>query len=122
MDMPGDGRYTKLTRVSQGTTTTETTQYSFLPGSPPPTFSNSYAYDAASNRTSFTLTDGSSNTYALSLSQPKGSPPSHCAEDVPSDNDTCAAKSAFLIPISSASVRAKLLIRKMELQTLSDAR
>jgi YD repeat-containing protein len=34
------------------------------PGTPPPTFSNSYAYDPASNRTSFTAPDGSSNTYA----------------------------------------------------------
>ena len=41
-----------------------TTQYSFLPGTPAPTFSNSYAYDAASNRTSFTAPDGSTNTYA----------------------------------------------------------
>jgi RHS repeat-associated protein len=40
------------------------TQYSFLPGTPAPTFSNSYAYDAASNRTSFTAPDGSTNTYA----------------------------------------------------------
>jgi YD repeat-containing protein len=40
-----------------------TTQYSFLPGSPAPTFSNSYAYDAASNRTSLTLPDGSTDTY-----------------------------------------------------------
>jgi len=40
-----------------------TTQYSFLPGTPAPTFSNSYAYDAASNRTSFTGPDGSTNTY-----------------------------------------------------------
>jgi RHS repeat-associated protein len=41
-----------------------TTQYSFLPGTPAPTFSNSYGYDAASNRTSFTAPDGSTNTYA----------------------------------------------------------
>jgi YD repeat-containing protein len=41
-----------------------TTQYSFLPGTPAPTFSNAYAYDAASNRTSFTAPDGSTNTYA----------------------------------------------------------
>jgi RHS repeat-associated protein len=41
-----------------------TTQYAFLPGTPAPTFSNSYAYDAASNRTSFTAPDGSTNTYA----------------------------------------------------------
>src|SRR5207249_3277659 len=40
-----------------------TTQYSFLPGTPAPTFSNSYAYDAASNRTSLTLPDGSTNSY-----------------------------------------------------------
>jgi RHS repeat-associated protein len=40
-----------------------TTQYSFLPGNPSPTFSNAYAYDAASNRTQFTAPDGSSNTY-----------------------------------------------------------
>jgi RHS repeat-associated protein len=44
-----------------------TTQYSFLPGSPAPTFSNSYAYDAASNRTSLTLPDGSTNTYAYDV-------------------------------------------------------
>jgi RHS repeat-associated protein len=41
-----------------------TTQYAFLPGTPPPTFSNSYAYDVASNRTTFTAPDGSTNTYA----------------------------------------------------------
>jgi YD repeat-containing protein len=40
-----------------------TTQYSFLPGTPAPTFSNPYGYDAASNRTSFTAPDGSTNTY-----------------------------------------------------------
>ncbi len=38
-----------------------TTQYSFLTGTP--TFTNSYAYDAASNRTSLTLPDASNNTY-----------------------------------------------------------
>lgn len=38
-----------------------TTQYSFLPGI---TYSNAYAYDAASNRTQFTAPDGSTNTYA----------------------------------------------------------
>jgi RHS repeat-associated protein len=38
-----------------------TTQYSFLPGTP--TFSNTYAYDAGSNRTSLTLPDGSNDTY-----------------------------------------------------------
>jgi RHS repeat-associated protein len=38
-----------------------TTQYSFLPGN---TYTNSYAYDAASNRTGFTAPDGSTNTYA----------------------------------------------------------
>ena len=38
-----------------------TTQYSFLPG---PTFSNAYTYDAASNRTSLTAPDGSTNTYS----------------------------------------------------------
>jgi YD repeat-containing protein len=38
-----------------------TTQYSFLPGI---TYSNGYGYDAASNRTSFTAPDGSTNTYA----------------------------------------------------------
>jgi YD repeat-containing protein len=38
-----------------------TTQYSFLPGI---TYSNAYGYDAASNRTSFTAPDGSTNTYA----------------------------------------------------------
>ena len=41
-----------------------TTQYSFLPGTPAPTFSNSYAYDATSNRTSFTAPDGSNDTYS----------------------------------------------------------
>ncbi len=41
-----------------------TTQYLFLPGSPAPTFSNSYAYDASSNRTSFTAPDGNTNMYA----------------------------------------------------------
>jgi RHS repeat-associated protein len=38
-----------------------TTSYSFLSGK---TFTNSYAYDAASNRTSLTLPDGSNDTYA----------------------------------------------------------
>jgi RHS repeat-associated protein len=38
-----------------------TTQYSFLPGN---TYTNSYGYDAASNRASFTAPDGSTNTYA----------------------------------------------------------
>ncbi len=38
-----------------------TTQYSFIPGQ---TFTNSYAYDAASNRTSFTSPHGGTDTYA----------------------------------------------------------
>ena len=38
-----------------------TTQYAFLPGQ---TYTNSYTYDAASNRTGFTAPDGSTNTYA----------------------------------------------------------
>ena len=38
-----------------------TTQYSFLPAN---TYTNSYTYDAASNRTGFTAPDGSTNTYA----------------------------------------------------------
>ena len=38
-----------------------TTQYSFLSGT---TFANTYAYDAASNRTGFTAPDGSTNTYS----------------------------------------------------------
>src|SRR5882724_8163643 len=38
-----------------------TTEYSFLTGH---TFTNSYAYDAASNRTGFTAPDGSTNTYS----------------------------------------------------------
>jgi RHS repeat-associated protein len=37
-----------------------TTQYSFLSGI---TYTNSYGYDAASNRTSFTAPDGNTNTY-----------------------------------------------------------
>ena len=37
-----------------------TTQYAFLPGH---NFQNSYSYDAASNRTSLTAPDGSTNTY-----------------------------------------------------------
>ncbi len=37
-----------------------TTQYSFLPGH---NFQNSYGYDAASNRTSLTAPDGSTNSY-----------------------------------------------------------
>jgi len=41
-----------------------TTQYAFLPGTPPPTFSNSYGYDPASNRTSFIAQDGITNAYA----------------------------------------------------------
>jgi YD repeat-containing protein len=39
---------------------TASTQYAFLPGQ---TFTNTYGYDAASNRTSFTAPDGSTNTY-----------------------------------------------------------
>ena len=38
-----------------------TTSYAFLQGQ---TYTNSYGYDAASNRTSFTAPDGSTNTYA----------------------------------------------------------
>ena len=38
-----------------------TTQYAFLPGH---TYSNSYTYDAGSNRTGFTAPDGSTNIYA----------------------------------------------------------
>jgi RHS repeat-associated protein len=38
-----------------------TTQYAFLPDN---TYTNSYNYDAASNRTSFSAPDGSTNTYA----------------------------------------------------------
>jgi RHS repeat-associated protein len=41
-----------------------TMQYSFLPGSPAPVFSNSYSYDAASNRTTLTIPDGGTDTYA----------------------------------------------------------
>jgi YD repeat-containing protein len=37
-----------------------TTQYAFLPAS---TFTNSYTYDAASNRLSLTAPDGSTTTY-----------------------------------------------------------
>ncbi|MBS1849297.1 MAG: hypothetical protein JST79_00005 [Acidobacteria bacterium] len=37
-----------------------TTQYSFLPST---TYTNAYAYDAASNRTGFTAPDSSTNTY-----------------------------------------------------------
>jgi YD repeat-containing protein len=37
-----------------------TVQYSFQPASP---FTNSYTYDAASNRTGFTAPDGGTNTY-----------------------------------------------------------
>ena len=37
------------------------TQYSFLPLS---TFTNSYTYDATSNRTGYTAPDGSTNTYS----------------------------------------------------------
>jgi len=37
-----------------------TTQYAFLPGT---TFSNTYTYDAASNRKTLTAPDGSTNTY-----------------------------------------------------------
>jgi RHS repeat-associated protein len=39
------------------------TQYTFVPG----TFTNSYTYDAASNRTGFTAPDGSTNTYAYDM-------------------------------------------------------
>jgi RHS repeat-associated protein len=42
-----------------GRLTGTTTRYSFLPT----TFTSSYGYDAASNRTSFTAPDGGSNTY-----------------------------------------------------------
>jgi RHS repeat-associated protein len=38
-----------------------TTQYAFVTGTP--TFSNTYGYDAGSNRTSLTLPDSSTNTY-----------------------------------------------------------
>ena len=38
-----------------------TTQYSFLPGQ---TFTNTYTYDAASDRTGFTAPDGSTNSYS----------------------------------------------------------
>jgi len=38
-----------------------TTQYAFLPGQ---TYTNSYTYDAASNRTGLTAPDGSTNTYS----------------------------------------------------------
>ena len=38
-----------------------TTQYTFLPST---TYTNSYSYDAASNRAGFTAPDGSTNTYA----------------------------------------------------------
>jgi RHS repeat-associated protein len=41
-----------------------TTQYAFLPGT---TFSNSYTYDAASNRKSFTAPDGGTNTYVYDV-------------------------------------------------------
>jgi YD repeat-containing protein len=37
-----------------------TTSYSFLPGH---TYTNSYSYDAASNRTGFTAPDGNTNIY-----------------------------------------------------------
>src|SRR2546428_12771439 len=37
-----------------------TTQYTFMPTQ---TYSNSYTFDAASNRTGFTAPDGSTNTY-----------------------------------------------------------
>ncbi len=45
-----------LLKVLIGTST----QYTFLPGH---NFQNSYTYDAASNRTSLTAPDGSTNTY-----------------------------------------------------------
>ncbi len=45
---------------NMGRLTGTTTQYSFLTGK---TFSNAYAYDAASNRTSLTLPDGSNDAY-----------------------------------------------------------
>ncbi len=48
--------YDNMGRLN-GTTTT----YSFLPGTP---FTNSYTYDAASNRAGFTAPDGSTNTYS----------------------------------------------------------
>lgn len=63
---------TRLTQVSDSTGTYgftfdnmgrlvgTATQYTFLPG----TFTNSYTYDAGSNRTGFTAADGSTNAYA----------------------------------------------------------
>lgn len=46
---------------NMGRLTGTTTQYSFLTGT---TFTNAYAYDAASNRTGFTAPDGSTNSYS----------------------------------------------------------
>ena len=45
---------------NMGRLTGTSTQYAFLTG----TFTNSYTYDAASNRTGFTAPDGSTNTYS----------------------------------------------------------
>lgn len=45
---------------NMGRLTGTTTTYSFLPNTP---FTNSYGYDADSNRTGFTAPDGSTNTY-----------------------------------------------------------
>lgn len=64
------GRMTQVTDASGtygftydnvGRLTSTTVQYSFLPGQ---TFTNSYTYDAASNRTGFTAPDGSTYTYS----------------------------------------------------------
>jgi len=45
---------------NMGRLTGTSTQYSFLTGA----LTNSYSYDAASNRTGFTAPDGSTNTYS----------------------------------------------------------
>jgi YD repeat-containing protein len=51
---------TPLSAGNMGRLTGTSTQYSFLTG----TFTNSYSYDAASNRTGYTAPDGSTNTYS----------------------------------------------------------
>ncbi|MBI2678494.1 MAG: RHS repeat protein [Candidatus Koribacter versatilis] len=50
-----------FTYDNMGRLGTTTVQYAFLTGQ---TFSNTYTYDAASNRASFTAPDGSTNSYA----------------------------------------------------------
>ena len=55
-----DARAAMVSRMTTWRLIGTTTQYSFLPGAK---FSNAYSYDAANNRTSFTVPDGSQTSY-----------------------------------------------------------